>query len=854
MEKQISFQGVSLNPYGDISPDGELSACLNFQSHGGALRPSRLGGTDIIVSSEAKLIYIHSTASYRHMIFYDDTTLFWAEESPEITELKTITNISGLKSVQAIGNTLSVLSNDGITYILYKESDYITLGEIPELSLSFALHGAGGFGETKTVTVETIRYADLSKDFSDNNKRIITDAAMSLANNFVSERHKQGTFVFPFLLRYALRLYNGDLIKHSVPILMSCTNERGIYAQTPLEQGRDITELQIQIIGCYYKLLYKSDLGRFILKDWSDIISSVDVFISEPIYTYYPDKLCERFAFIANGYAVCNTSADRQNFMKRSFQDIFLSNNTGYGFKKPIELPYKELAEIAKAVEQTSNFYLLTSIPCNELSVTLQNINIDSTVLGSLSFKERMTDDYDSHDKLYADIAFVYNRRLNLANIKKELFKGHELKNVLTYQDDFHDGYDIYECYIYEKVNNQDVIFKMPNFIISSKLTIDYFFFPCVNAFKAVFVKSNTVLSLELKQHPLLNGSYYCSGFKDHTFTAGSVPQPGGSMIVDLPNTIYTSQVDNPFYFPIEGVNAVGTGEIIGLSTITTALSQGQYGFFPLMILCTDGNYALEVNSDGLFGKASAMKRDVCSNPDSITQIDGAIVFVSAKGVMLADGSDIQCISAALDGSYDDLSFIVNENAQHVNAVPPVDYFQNCMIGYDYAAKRLLFLKKSKGVTQYGWQYDIDNMKWQQIDYAGALQIINVYPYSYVQQSGVVGTVVKKLELPYDYADKSDFVSGMIVTRPVKLDSLQLKSISQIRLEGSFNRLQKLYLYGSNNLRDWFLIGATAKRRLLLRGRYFKFFRIAVTSELYNSENISGCRIVYGLKPENRLR
>ena len=856
MEKQISFQGVSLNPYGDISPDGELSACVNLQSHGGALRPSVLEGTEYQVGdNNLKLITIHATSDYRHMILYDGTSLYWADEQSKVLDCKDITTINNLKSVHAIGNTLSVLSDDGITYILFKNNEYITLGDIPEVSLAFALKGAGSFSDATTVAVETIPYQDINKDFSDNNKRIITDAAMSLVNEYVTEQHEKGNFIFPFVLRYALRLYNNDLIRHSVPILISCTNKESLYPLSSFERDRDITELGIQVIGCYFQLYFKSNAEFSVFENWSDIIRSIDIFISEPIYTYYPDKLCEKFSFISSSsYAICSVSNDSSAYIKRSFEEIFTSNNSGFEFRRPISLPYKNTDEIAKSIEDTSNFYLLTSISLRELSNTFVKVNIDSTALSNISFKQRMTDDYDSHDKLYPSTAFVYNKRLNIANIKKEIFKGHQLYSVLTYQDDLKDGYAVCRCYIFSRINNKDVVSKMPNVIVSSDITIDYFFFPSIYAYKAVFVKNNTTLTLELKNHPLLNGVYYCSKFQQNSFVSGTSPTEAGDRFIYLPNVIYTSQVDNPFYFPVEGVNTVGTGEILGLSTITTALSQGQYGYFPLMVFCTDGNYALEVNSEGLFSKASAMQRDVCTNPASITQTDGAIVFVSAKGVMLANGSAIQCISAALDGVYDDLSFVDSSRVKSIDITPPVEYFQDCMIAYDYSGKRLLFMKPSSTVMQYGWQYDIDNIKWQQVDFAGAMQVINVYPYSYIQQSGVSGNVIKKLELPYNYSDVGNSVSGVLVTRPLKLDTLQLKFISQIRLEGNFTKLQRLWLYGSNNLRDWFFIAATSNKRMTLRGRYFKFFRIVITTELANNENISGCRIVFMVKPEYRLR
>lgn len=861
MEKQISFQGVSLNPYGDISPDGELSACVNLQSHGGALRPSVLEGTEYQVSeNNLKLITIHATSDYRHMILYDGTSLYWADEQSGLITANFIAAIQNLKSVNTIGNTLSVLCDAGLVYILYRNNQYIYLGELPEVTLSFALEGYGNMTDKETVSVETIPAADIGKDFSENNKQNITNAVMASVNKMINEKHEQGLFVFPFLLRYALRLYDGELIHHSVPILMSCTNRKSVIAYyRPDEALEDIKQVSYYLVSCYFELYFKSDKSNEELNKWSDIITSIDVYISEPIYTFYPDKLCERFFVhdFSDAYALCSVSTDHlNNFKKRTLLDIADSNLSALPLQiRQIELPYKDDEELVKAIKGTSNFYFLKAISLNELSNSFSKIDIDASILNNIAFNERMTDDYDSHDKIFSESAFVYNKRLILANIKKQIFQGHSLDSCLTYQNE-PDGSYTYSCYIYANIGGNNVIFRMPGYIRSSAAQIDYFYFPYSEAYKAVFVRSyaESIYIVNLEKHPLLNGVFFCSGFYNF-YLPGRAPSVVGGNIVSLPNYIYSSQADNPFHFPVEGINTVGTGEIIGLSAITTALSQGQFGSFPLMAFCTDGNYALQVNSEGLFSNVSPMQRDVCTNPASITQIDGAIVFVSARGVMLANGSDIRCISVALDGVYDDLSNIDISRVKAISNVPPVDFFQNCLIAYDYSGKRLLFMKPASAVQEYGWQYDIETSKWQQIDFAGAMQVVNVYPFSYIQQLEDAGNVIKKLELPYDYSHNAyDVVDGVLVTRPLKLDSLQLKSVSQIRLEGNFSHIQRMWLYGSNNLRDWFLIGATSNKRMLLRGRCFKFFRIAITTQLANCDNISGCRIVYTIKPEYRLR
>ena len=90
------------------------------------------------------------------------------------------------------------------------------------------------------------------------------------------------------------------------------------------------------------------------------------------------------------------------------------------------------------------------------------------------------------------------------------------------------------------------------------------------------------ILDADLKEHPGLNGAYYFAGFTPST------DEPTGTVIDHIPtlpavepellyNNIIQSEVNNPWVFLAEGYHTVGTGRIIGLSTITQALSEGQW-------------------------------------------------------------------------------------------------------------------------------------------------------------------------------------------------------------------------------------------------------------------------------------
>ena len=64
---------------------------------------------------------------------------------------------------------------------------------------------------------------------------------------------------------------------------------------------------------------------------------------------------------------------------------------------------------------------------------------------------------------------------------------------------------------------------------------------------------------------------------------------PREQRIIDLPNKIYTSEINNPFHFPVLGINTIGTGTILGISSAVKALSEGQFGQFPLYAFTSEG-------------------------------------------------------------------------------------------------------------------------------------------------------------------------------------------------------------------------------------------------------------------------
>lgn len=77
------------------------------------------------------------------------------------------------------------------------------------------------------------------------------------------------------------------------------------------------------------------------------------------------------------------------------------------------------------------------------------------------------------------------------------------------------------------------------------------------------------------------------------------------------PNILRVSELENPFVFPSEQTYTISNGEITGIATITAALSEGQFGEFPLYVFTEEGIWALQ-NGNGIvcYGAQHQLNRE----------------------------------------------------------------------------------------------------------------------------------------------------------------------------------------------------------------------------------------------------
>ena len=348
---------------------------------------------------------------------------------------------------------------------------------------------------------------------------------------------------------------------------------------------------------------------------------------------------------------------------------------------------------------------------------------------------------------------------------------------------------------------------------------------------------------------------------------AGSSTPELGAVVIDnevrWPNKIYVSAIDNPFVFPVEGMVSVGTGELIGIASQTIALSQGQFGQYPLTAFTTDGVWVLEISSSGTYSSIRPLTRDVCTDGRTITMLDKAIVYAGEKGMQMLAGSESVNISAALDGMRIDIVHEMRQMAGSLTVLAPeiADYLQDgahspiedlkkAKIINDHLNKRLIFIGHEETDTDHTIcnVYDQTSQTWWQmtVPHESVSAWYNSYPYTYVQDiRGAVARIDKDVMQSMDRQK----VDALIVTRAIKLDGLRKVLTGLTHVTTARNPSPVMWIYGSNDLIDWHLVGHTNKiRRDSMPGRSWIYYKVAIFLQIAPTEVYAGTEVRYIMK------
>jgi hypothetical protein len=502
------------------------------------------------------------------------------------------------------------------------------------------------------------------------------------------------------------------------------------------------------------------------------------------------------------------------------------------------------------------------------------DVELENKDLTALETLPTLDDDYNSHSKLVGGFQYAYNNRLNLANV--EYFAGDTLPirtmgayvepadgvNYVPLTIDVwikKEGKEIVATQTIKAEASESNPFAWANVAKSGATFPRWMYYPDAGAYKMRVRGDGWNKTFYLTPHDFLNGAYWWGGL-DLDVEFGELPiVPTGEIkatSVQMGNKLYTSEAENPWVFPASGVRAIGDGDIIGIASAARALSEGQFGQFPLYAFTTEGVWALSVNDTGSFNPAQPISRDVCVDADSITQIDQSVLFSTNRGVMMIAGSETICMTDGIDTDSPMLLSMMPGGLQLMakaeigsrtfDMVAFKDFLQGARMVYDYTHQRIVLYQPR---CDYAYVYSLKSKQWGMME--SKIQYgVNSYP-----EALVVTSDNKLVDLSSTEGELMR--KGLMVTRALKLDGGDiLKTIDTIIQRGDFDRGDvSTVLWGSRDLKNWRLIWTSKDHYLRgFRGSPYKYYRIGAIAEIGREESLIGASINYQLKQTNKLR
>lgn len=336
--------------------------------------------------------------------------------------------------------------------------------------------------------------------------------------------------------------------------------------------------------------------------------------------------------------------------------------------------------------------------------------------------------------------------------------------------------------------------------------------------------------------------------------------------------------------FEVDKSYRVGHGEIIALARLSMGLSQDNYSKFPLVVFCTDGIYTLGVDASGKYAYSSQdpLSRVVCTNPNGICEIDGAVLFPTEYGLQMVTMDGVKPVVTQVIGTPKNLPIVadgleVYRNAiRHEKIVQLMDdiSWEDFLKDIQYEDTYIRYLHAINSVVIYNrykpYSYLVDLKSWsvtkleQRIAYDDG-----DFPKQTFRAAYSNGGELKSVQ--FDYYSGADNAQCLLVTRPIALESRHLKTAYRVVMRGAFEydpddeeeRYAGLYAFGSLDGNHWDYLNGVEK--LLTSNRFhdlgievhhvsYKYMMLVFAGTLSKDSHIDGLEITSRVKYNNKLK
>ena len=858
--KEIKLSGISNNDVAEMCEDGACCDIINMRNSNGIW--SVCGMPEKIIESSNRVCkFVHCNNDFSNLISYDGKTVYWEakikDEGCEVIKTP-IADIDNVISFEAMGNILISVCESGNQYSIFNKGKYSHIGKIEIPLLNFRL-------ESHIDSYSMIPWITLPKPMGDKYFRIENYyyLAEKFYNTTLSEIYNSANtercFNTPFFIRYAARLFDGSYIKPSAPVLMLPEKDIRDYFKKDITIKYSDGNYTITSLDTSYRNYHLFFEAKSLPSDeWDDIISGIDIFISKPI------------------------SIASDNFYGSTEHSISTDEAGNYYVK--LEFPTLSDDEIKEKLANESLFYKIASYKLSDLrkEKTYKESITPPVDINNLPTQEILPIDNFSHYNFSGDVWFLYNSRFHIGNIRRYLPHPFNISNFIIEQDMFN-GYtaeqkieNVEKCHIRVLVKSTtgNKYIEMDSTIPKEGYITPYISYPDSRATNMeVWIKYNDgtkrYISMPLVGSKVENMAYFINDdYKSISFEEydGEIPTEKRFDYDYFPNLLRVSNVENPFYFPQELSYSVSNGKILNIATVTTELSQGRYGDFPLYIFTSDGIWALEQgDGDVIYKSLLPVSRDIALSKKSIVNTDKAIIFLTEKGLMILNGSNVVQLSTFGLERYDMINTNeVNGAVFNIKSEQKIiDNFKDSIsdsdIEFNYNNNELLFLKEGEN---YLYSFTLDTCMWNRIVFTSNAMhsFIKLYPQLLISdKDGNIYNVSKE--------NRDSFMPFIFTTRAIKAsNNYTLKHLKEIIFKGELNFIDEsgmtLELFGSNYPDRGFTSIAKAKIknsvvdgvRISVCAPAYKYFRISGYGNAKCGMNINNILLTCSIKYNSKAR
>lgn len=642
---QVPINGITTT---SAYQDGDTFSLVNLRPKNGALHPVSPRKVVQELSQKYDIVFVHQNNDYKNWlgITTDNnySSVYWDVRDEQPNSIASY--IQGkINSVQQIGNTISLITEDNIYYLFYQNNKYTFLGEIPQIPV-ISLNTSDVMSHAEYYFVNEYGSGTVSPDnFIDATKGLVNKAIDVLVNGGTNSNGEPiGGFGLQLFdacfIRYAYRLYDGSITKHSPPILVMPVKD--ILEIKTIDYkfvgGALVNDSKVDVYGYRIYMHYDfTQLGSDSFDKWKDIIKSVDIFLSPPV-------------------GISNIEKIRKDMSTSNLPPIFPFPLKHYNLIKELT------PEALKNVANTSNFYHVRSIDLGTQATLdadmLPSKDEDFSTMENLIYQELMTDDNFSNHKYGAAKSYAYNNRLHIANIRTTFFRG------------FHAGYfqwgnnyngvtppegstnyiavevEIYTGTSLEKVYSfHSTYFTVPKLFANAFLSYPDSRAKRITIYEVENDVWTKVFTTPLETHNLLNLAYFMNdGLKPVVGSnLGTIYRPDTSKRITLsePNKIKVSELNNPLSFPNVNTYLVSNGTILAMATNAMLVSDRNKGQFPLYVFTTQGIWSLNVGSgEVVYSTLSDPTSQKTPVSEYVCETPRGVIFITKDGLNILNNNE----------------------------------------------------------------------------------------------------------------------------------------------------------------------------------------------------------------------